>query len=91
MSELEPLAACLRHQSSHGCVSQNKVCICNVNSRLLYGHLYLIRLRIEFDEHVAFAHAAIVVHEHSHHLPRNARRNKGDVAIHVGIVGRDGV
>ena len=91
VSELESLAPCLRHQSPHGRLGHNEVCFGNVNSRLLYRHLDAKRLRIELDEHVAFAHTAIVVHQHLHHLAGNARRNKGDVAIHISIVGRDGV
>ncbi len=62
VSQLESLAPCLRHQSPHVCLGQNEVCLCDVNSRLLYRHLYAKRLRIELNEHVAFAHAAIVVH-----------------------------
>ncbi|MGB8465713.1 MAG: hypothetical protein WCE49_12260, partial [Terrimicrobiaceae bacterium] len=91
MSQLESLASCLRDQSSHGCVGHNQVCFCNVNSRLPYRHLYAKGLRIELDEHVAFAHSVVVVHEHSHYLAGNARRNKGDIAINISIIGRDSI
>jgi hypothetical protein len=62
VSQLESLAPCLCHQSPHGRFGHNEVCICNINSRLLYRHLHAKGLGIELDEHVAFAHAAIVVH-----------------------------
>jgi hypothetical protein len=56
--------------------SANEVCICNVDSRLLYRHLHAKGLRVQLDEDVAFAHAVIVVHQNSHHLAGNARRKQ---------------
>jgi hypothetical protein len=48
--------------------------------------LDLIRLLIKLHEQVAFAHTIVVVHQHAHDVTGHSRGDKGDVAIHVGVV-----
>ena len=43
------------------------------------------------DEEVAAVHAVVVVDEDPCHLATDARGDEGDMAVHVGVVGRDGV
>ena len=55
------------------------------------GDLHLVGLLVELDEDVAFMDAVVVIDEDAGNLAGNARGDKGDVAVDVGVVGRNGV
>ena len=57
-----------------------------IDRRLFDRHLHSIRLGIEFDQHVAFFHPVVILDQNARHLARDARGDKSDVAIHVGVV-----
>ncbi len=68
-----------------------RIRLCRIDRRLLGGDDHFVGLPIEFDEEVSCADAVIIVDENSGYLPRNASGHEGHVAIHVGIISRDGV
>ena len=54
---------------------------------LLDRELDLVGFLVELDEHAPLLHAHVVVDEHLNHLAGNPRRDKGHVAVDIGIVG----
>ena len=90
--ELETRAARLpRPPAAHVRVGHDQLGLRDLHRRLPDGDLHPVRLRVELDEHVAFLDAVVVLHEHAGHLPGHARRDEGDVAVHVGVIGGNGV
>ncbi len=50
----------------------------------------LIGLFVQRHEQVALMHPVVIVHQNAHHVTGNARRDEGDMTVHVSVVGGDG-
>jgi hypothetical protein len=55
------------------------------------GDLHLVRLRVNFNKHVTSFHAIVIVDQHAGYLTADSGRDEGHVAIHVRVIGRDGI
>ena len=91
MLQIESQAPCPTFHPAKFSLGGDQIGFCGIHGRLGNVDLHLIRFLVELDEQVAFANAVVVVDQHPHDLTGNARRDKRHVAIHVGVVGRDGV
>jgi hypothetical protein len=54
-------------------------------------HLHAKWLRVELKQHIAFLYAIIVIDQYSQDLTWYPRRYERYIAVHVGVIGRDGV
>src|SRR5689334_6951298 len=90
MLQLEAVGAGLTDCSADLVFGDGHVRFGDVPRRLFRVNGNLIRLPIEFDEDVTLANSVVVVNFHSDDLPGYAGGNEGNVAVHVGVVGRNG-
>ena len=90
MGELKALAARLRDLTSHRGLGRNEVRLGGIDSRLFDRDLHAIGLGVEFDQHIAFFHAIVVVHEDASDLTCNSRSDEGDVAVHIRVIRGNG-
>ena len=61
-----------------------------IHRSLLNCYLNPVGLRVQLDQHITFLDPIVVVDQNVRDLSTYPRRHKRDVAVHVGIIGRDG-
>ena len=91
MFEAEAVAAGLGHDAADLILGHQDIRLGRVDRRLLQVDLDLIRLLVELHQQIALSHAIVVVDQNLGHLARDARRHERDVAVDIGVVGRNGV
>ena len=89
--ELPALAPRLGLETAHRRGRRHQIRRAVIHRRLLHGDGEPERLLVQLDEKVALAHTIVVVHQHPEHLARHPGRDEGDMAVHKGVVRRNGV
>ena len=62
-----------------------------IDLRLLFGDRVLEWLLVQLGEKLAIADTIVVIDQHAGDLAADARRHEGDMAVHIGVIRRDGV
>ena len=88
--EFEAVAARLRDDGAHLVLGGQQVGLRDFDGGLLQIALHFVRLLVELDDEIASVDTIVVVDQHACDLPGDARGDERDVAVDVGIVGRDG-
>ena len=78
--------------TAHRGVGRLQVRLCGIDGRfLLRRPRSSKRLLVQFGEKIAFAHAVVVIHQNPGNLAADAGRDESHMAVHVSVVGRNGV
>ena len=91
VGEFETQAPRRGHFTAHGGLGHHEVRLRGIDRGLLDRDLHAIRLRVQLDQHVALLHPVVILDQHPSHLTHDARCDEGHIAVHIGIIGRDGV
>ncbi len=89
--EFEAQAARRAHFTAHRRFGNGEIRLCGIDRSLLDRDLHAIGFRVEPDEHITLLHSIVIVDQDTRHLADDARCNEGHVAVHIGIIGRNGV
>ena len=77
--------------TAHRGFGRLKVRLRGVDRRFLHGDRVLKGLLVQLDENIPLMNTVVIIDQDAGDLPAYASGNECDVAIHVGIIGRDGV
>ena len=88
--QVPALAPGLRFDSAHWACGRQQVGLA-VSTRPLCATCDLVGLLVELREQIALVHAVVVVDQNPRDLAGDARRDEGDVPVHVGVIGRNRV
>jgi len=74
-------------RSRYGGLGYDQVRPGRIDCCLFDRDLHLVRLRVEFDQHVAFLHSVVVVDQDPSHLADHTGRDEGHITVHIRVIG----
>jgi hypothetical protein len=77
--------------TAHHSLRHHEVRLRGIDRCLFDRHLHAKWLRVELNQHIAFLYAIIVIDQYSQDLTWYPRRYERYIAIHVSVIGRDGM
>ena len=89
VEQLETIAARLSDHAVHLRLRHPQFRLGRRQVGFLDPDLNLVRLLVELNDQVSLLDAIVVIHQHLDDLAGDARGDKRDVAVHVGVVRRD--
>ena len=89
--QLKEQAPGLCFNAAHRGCGRLKICLCCVDSRFLHGDRVLEGLLVQLGEKISLMNTVVIIDQHAGDLSAYASSNECDVAVHVGVIRRDGV